>query len=708
MNYLNIPNYYIVGTASSSGAGGGGGHAWNAVSVDGGATYIYMDLTWDDLGEDTGFFYEYFGMPKTDFESTHFKYTSSGEKAKWLYDLNCILSDDFDNIYYNVSGLYYNGGDAGALAKAAKTRAHRLGNIVTFMANSLDKLRSVVSALGLSGYSYYNVSYKGTAYYIFSKRFTDKTDISGAEIILSQETYDYDGKPVEPIPSVICNGITLIRGLNYVVSYENNTSSDSIAKLKVSGCGNFYGEGTKNFTIGDAVIIPGPTDTPSPTPEPTDVPTPMPKKELTPNDFDGIDEWKAENITDENSFLYTGNPNPVSIWSTDLDCGEITIYYKAVGSDTWTSEAPVNAGKYLVAIDVEESEYCQAAEKLRADDWQMVIQPCLLKVKPDSLGKEVGDTDPELTFTYSLHYGNIVGVPGFKGSLVRETGEDTGAYKILQGTLELIDNGDFLASNYMIEFFPNVTFSIYTVPLDKTEVYVVSKTKHSVVLGWSKVDNAEGYTVRLNGESTPLVTTSELTCEITGLNTGGSYLFYVRPYRRSPEYYSANETSIEVTTEPRDVPTAADFDFLTEDANYDGMPHSAVIVPKDTEIQIGHIRYANVETPTYWSFDAPVEPGTYMVDIYVQQTENYEYVYDLTDSTWRFTIKSAGGKKGDVDGDDDITPKDVTMLRRHLAGGWNVTIIEANADVDGDGEITPKDVTILRRFLAGGWGVTLG
>ncbi|MCR5178811.1 MAG: transglutaminase-like domain-containing protein, partial [Lachnospiraceae bacterium] len=43
MNYLGIPNYYIVGTASGGGAGSGGGHAWNAVSDDGGLTYMYMD-----------------------------------------------------------------------------------------------------------------------------------------------------------------------------------------------------------------------------------------------------------------------------------------------------------------------------------------------------------------------------------------------------------------------------------------------------------------------------------------------------------------------------------------------------------------------------------------------------------------------------------------------------------------------------------------
>ena len=62
---------------------------------------------------------------------------------------------------------------------------------------------------------------------------------------------------------------------------------------------------------------------------------------------------------------------------------------------------------------------------------------------------------------------------------------------------------------------------------------------------------------------------------------------------------------------------------------------------------------------------------------------------------------------GDVNRDGSIDLKDVTVLRRHLAGGWNVTISEANSDVNKDGSIDLKDVTILRRYLAGGWGVTL-
>ena len=58
---------------------------------------------------------------------------------------------------------------------------------------------------------------------------------------------------------------------------------------------------------------------------------------------------------------------------------------------------------------------------------------------------------------------------------------------------------------------------------------------------------------------------------------------------------------------------------------------------------------------------------------------------------------------GDANGDNEINSKDVTLLRRFLAGGWNVEINEEACDVNGDGEVNSKDVTILRRYLAGGW-----
>ena len=68
---------------------------------------------------------------------------------------------------------------------------------------------------------------------------------------------------------------------------------------------------------------------------------------------------------------------------------------------------------------------------------------------------------------------------------------------------------------------------------------------------------------------------------------------------------------------------------------------------------------------------------------------------------------AASKKYGDVNNDGAVTGKDVTLIRRYIVGGYDVTLTEKYADIDGDGEITGKDILILRRHLAGGYDVTL-
>ncbi|MBQ6262601.1 MAG: InlB B-repeat-containing protein [Clostridia bacterium] len=62
---------------------------------------------------------------------------------------------------------------------------------------------------------------------------------------------------------------------------------------------------------------------------------------------------------------------------------------------------------------------------------------------------------------------------------------------------------------------------------------------------------------------------------------------------------------------------------------------------------------------------------------------------------------------GDVNDDGIVNGKDVTLIRRYNAGGYDVSINEAAADVNDDGIINGKDVTLIRRYIAGGYDVEL-
>lgn len=62
---------------------------------------------------------------------------------------------------------------------------------------------------------------------------------------------------------------------------------------------------------------------------------------------------------------------------------------------------------------------------------------------------------------------------------------------------------------------------------------------------------------------------------------------------------------------------------------------------------------------------------------------------------------------GDVNNDGVVAPLDIVLLRRFLASGYDVTIVEPAADVNGDGNINVADIVLIRRYLAGGYGVEL-
>ncbi len=248
MNYLGIPCYYIVGNAD------GELHAWNAVSDDDGKTYMYMDLTWDDIKDGT-YYYKHFGMPKSDFETSHIPYSSDGVVPEWLYELKGVFCDSFEDTYYYKGGFYSDTSECSELIKKANTRVHRLGSIMAFLSDSTTTLSAIASKMGFTLRSYYRESYKGKDYCSFVREMTEKVDLSNAEIVLDADGYAYSGSEVKPQPEkVLCNGIKLIPGLNYEVSYENNIEAGNAAKVIVTGKGGFSGSCEKTFVITDMAI----------------------------------------------------------------------------------------------------------------------------------------------------------------------------------------------------------------------------------------------------------------------------------------------------------------------------------------------------------------------------------------------------------------------------------------------------------------------
>ena len=246
MNYLDIPNYYIVGTAGS-----GGGHAWNAVSDNGGISYMYMDLTWDDLGN-SGFYYRYFGMPKSDFEKTHFAYTPANSGSKWLYKIVGDFYDDIEHTYYYKAGLYCsNSSDHTVFADGIRAKVYSFESVFSYMSESTDIRNHVAWELELSYYSTYTIEYLNKDYYVTIINNNSKIDLSNADINLKTNKYKYTGEEVIPeIDMVALNGIKLTQEKNYIVSYEDNTApGEDTAIVIIEGVGHFVGECRETFSI---------------------------------------------------------------------------------------------------------------------------------------------------------------------------------------------------------------------------------------------------------------------------------------------------------------------------------------------------------------------------------------------------------------------------------------------------------------------------
>ena len=66
------------------------------------------------------------------------------------------------------------------------------------------------------------------------------------------------------------------------------------------------------------------------------------------------------------------------------------------------------------------------------------------------------------------------------------------------------------------------------------------------------------------------------------------------------------------------------------------------------------------------------------------------------------TTPSAGGKKGDLNGDGKITALDIVKLQRLIVGldALNSDVL-AIADINGDGKVTALDIVKIQRHIVG-------
>ncbi len=112
------------------------------------------------------------------------------------------------------------------------------------------------------------------------------------------------------------------------------------------------------------------------------------------------------------------------------------------------------------------------------------------------------------------------------------------------------------------------------------------------------------------------------------------------------------------------------------------------------------------------TFEIPegMEAGDYPITIDYDTDDIYDNeLKDVPVSVRDGGINVADFIYGDANNDGKINGKDLTVIRRVLATGWDIEVyIKEAADVNLDGKVNGKDMTLIRRYISGGFDIILG
>lgn len=199
----------------------------------------------------------------------------------------------------------------------------------------------------------------------------------------------YTGSDIKPEPVVYYNGIKLVKGTDYTVSYSNNKVKGT-ASLILTGKGNFTGTKTVNFLIVAKEI------------NKSDVKVTAPKDLI----FEGKNIESRPTITYNGMTLVEGKDYTLQ-FKNHLLVGTATVTITGIGNYQSTTTTTYKINKREVTV------YADNGQK-----------------------KTYGTVDPTV---YTYHHENDVDgyTATFVGTLTREPGEVVGKYNILQNDLDL-------------------------------------------------------------------------------------------------------------------------------------------------------------------------------------------------------------------------------------------------------------------------------
>jgi hypothetical protein len=206
--------------------------------------------------------------------------------------------------------IFYDKGKIGKLTFEVKDTAALGSTTISVITDSM----KVVRSLGSNEQRFKNVNVPFTVNECLVDIVEAKT-ISAAEVELEQSEFVYTGNPYTPAVTVTDGGKTLVKDVDYTVSYENNVNAGT-ASVTLTGMGDYTGSVTKTFEINPRNMA--------------DVYTSLSNKSFQ---FDGTRKTPDVTVKDDDEKLICGTDYTVS-FSNNIDVG--TAYVTITGKGNYT------------------------------------------------------------------------------------------------------------------------------------------------------------------------------------------------------------------------------------------------------------------------------------------------------------------------------------------------------------------------------------
>ncbi len=244
---------------------------------------------------------------------------------------------------------------------------------------------------------------------------------SGLAVTVNETSLSYDGTPKLPEVTVKDGSTTLVKGIDYSVSYLNNINAGT-ASVIVTGLGNYTGTMTKTFTI-DKKLVSGITIILS---EPTQT-------------YDGTAKLPSVIVMDSLTTLASGIDYTVS-YSNNTEVGTAAVMITGEGNYTGTAiENFTISPKDVTALNVAISDYVYLYDGTAKTPEVSVFDGGITLVE---------GTDYELSYADNTAIGNavvtIIGLGNYTGSATKNfsiINNDISAFTINMETTTFVYDG---------------------------------------------------------------------------------------------------------------------------------------------------------------------------------------------------------------------------------------------------------------------------